>query len=130
MMKLQKTTCLHLKHGIEEGAEAVLVSHNIVNSIDSENPASLSKKVNDVLKDELEFTGVIITDDLDMGAVSKEQDAVVKAILAGNDLIIVTDYEASIEAVKKALEEGRISEEEINEKVLKILAWKYYKEMM
>lgn len=123
-------TCLHLRHGIESGAEAVLVSHNIVNSIDSENPSSLSKKVHDVLRNELEFTGVIITDDLDMGAVSKEQDAVVKAILAGNDLIIVTDYEASIEAVKKALEEGRIKEEDINEKVLNILEWKYYKEMM
>lgn len=107
-----------------------MVSHNIVNSIDSENASSLSKKVHDLLRNELRFTGIIITDDLDMGAVTENEDAVVKAVLAGNDLIIVTDYEASIGAVKKAVEEGRISENEINEKVLNILAWKYYKEMM
>lgn len=107
-----------------------MVSHNIVTSIDQDNPASLSKKMHDILRDELGFTGVIITDDLDMGAVSSDKDAVVKAVLAGNDLIIVTDYKASIESVKRAVEEGRIREEEINEKVLNILAWKYYKEMM
>lgn len=107
-----------------------MVSHNIVNSIDSENASSLSKKVHDLLRNELEFTGVIITDDLDMGAVTSDKDAVIKAVLAGNDLIIVTDYEASIQAVKRALEEGKISENEINGKVLNILAWKYYKGMM
>ena len=99
-------------------------------SIDEDNPSSLSKKMNELLRNELGFTGVIITDDLDMGAVSKEQDAVVRAILAGNDLIIVTDYEASIEAVKIALEEGRVSEEDIGEKAKQIIAWKFYKEMM
>ena len=107
-----------------------MVSHNIVTSIDKDNPASLSKKMHDILRDELEFTGVIITDDLDMGAVSSDKDAVVKAVLAGNDLIIVTDYETSITDVKKALEEGRISEENINEKARQILAWKCYKEMI
>lgn len=115
------------KAGIEEGAEAVMVSHNIVTSIDQDNPASLSKAVHDVLKNELKFTGVIITDDLDMGAISKVDDAVVKAVLAENDLIIVTDYEKSINEVKQALEEGRIREEQIDEHVTKILAWKYYK---
>lgn len=86
--------------------------------------------MNRLLRNELEFTGVIITDDLDMGAVSSEKDAVIKAILAGNDLIIVTDYESSIESVKKALEKGIVSEEDINERAKQILAWKFYKEMM
>ena len=93
------------KAGIEAGAEVVLVSHNIVNAIDSNSPASLSTKVHEILRRELGFSGIIITDDLYMGAVSKEEDAVVKAVLAGNDLIIVTDYEKSINEVKIALEE-------------------------
>lgn len=112
--------------GIKAGAEAVMVSHNIVTSIDKENPASLSKSVHEVLRNELGFTGVIITDDLDMGAISNIEDATVKAILAGNDLIIVTDYEKSIKDVKKAVENGIISEDIINEHALQILSWKYY----
>ena len=116
--------------GIKEGAEAVLVSHNIVKSIDGENPASLSPKVHELLRKKLGFTGVIITDDLYMGAVSEDKDAVVKAVLAGNDLIIVTDYEKSIQDVKKAILEGKISEEAIGNIAKKVIAWKYYKEMM
>lgn len=86
--------------------------------------------MNDLLRKELGFNGVVITDDLDMGAVSSEKDAVVKALLAGNDLIIVTDYESSIESVRRALEEGIVSEEDINERAKQILAWKFYKEMI
>jgi len=118
------------KAGIEEGAEAVLVSHNIVKSIDGENPASLSPKIHELLRNKLNFTGVIITDDLYMGAVSEDQDAVVKAVLAGNDLIIVTDYEKSIQDVKQGVLEGRINEQTIENMAKKVLAWKYYKGMM
>lgn len=113
--------------GIKAGAEAVLVSHNIVTSMDKNNPASLSSKVHKVLRNDLGFTGIIITDDLDMGAVSKDKNATVKAILAGNDLIITTDYKNSIESVKKAVKSGKISEKTINQAVSRILAWKYYK---
>lgn len=116
--------------GIKAGAEAVLVSHNIVNSIDKDNPASLSKPVHDLLKDKLKFTGVIITDDLYMGAVANDNEAVIKAINAGNDLIIVTDYAGSIEKVKNALGEGRISEEQINNMAKKVIEWKYFKELI
>lgn len=118
------------KSGIEVGAEAVLVSHNTVNSIDPDNPASLSKSVHNLLRNELSFTGVIITDDLAMGAVSSIDNAVVKAILAGNDLIITTDYKNDISSVKKAIENGNISEDFINRIAFKILSWKYYKGLM
>lgn len=116
--------------GIDAGAEAVLVSHNIVSCIDPENPASLSKKMHELLRNELEFTGVIITDDLDMGATSSDEDRVIKSILAGNDLIIVTDYEKGINDTKLAVEAGRISEDLINEATKRVIAWKYYKKMM
>lgn len=116
--------------GINAGAEAVLVSHNIVSCIDSENPASLSKEMHELLRNELAFSGVIITDDLDMGATSSDEDRVVKSILAGNDLIIVTDYEKGINDTKLAVEAGRISEDLINEAAKRVIAWKYYKKMM
>lgn len=118
------------KAGIEAGAEAVLISHNIVTSIDKNNPASLSKKVHNLLRDDLNFTGIIMTDDLDMEAVAKDDDAVIKAIQAGNDLIITTDYKASISSVKQAVKSGKISEKTIDQAVGRILAWKYDKGMM
>ncbi len=72
--------------GIEEGAEAVLVSHNIVSSIDVANLVSLSPNVHSLLRDDLGFTGVIITDDLAMAAVSGIADASVFSVKAGNNL--------------------------------------------
>lgn len=113
------------EEGIKAGAEAILVSHNIVTSIDN-NPASLSKKINDLLRNNLNFTGVIITDDLDMGATKAIDDAAIKAILAENNLLIVTDYQ-KIDSIKKAINEGLISEKLIDRLTLRVLAWKYYK---
>ena len=113
--------------GIDAGAEAVLVSHNIVNSMDSTNPASLSISVHNLLRNELGFTGIVITDDLYMDAVSSIDDVAVKAILAGNDLIISTDYEKDIQDVKDAVNDGVISEDIIDRIAFRILSWKYYK---
>jgi len=113
--------------GIKEGAEAVLVSHNTVTSIDEKNPASLSIDIHNLLRHELGFTGIVITDDLYMGAVSNIEDVTVKAILAGNDLIITTDYEQSISTIKKAIEEKRVPEALIDRLALRILSWKIEK---
>ena len=113
--------------GINAKAEAILISHNIVNSIDASNPASLSANVHDLLRDELGFTGIIITDDLAMGATSSIDNAIVKAIQAGNDLIITTDYENDINIIKEALNSGQINEKQIDKMVFRTLAWKYYK---
>lgn len=113
--------------GIDAGAEAVLVSHNIVNSIDNVNSASLSASVHNLLRNELSFTGIIIADDIAMGAVSSIDDVSVKAIQAGNDLIITTDYEESFNSIKNAVENGVISEDLINKLSFRVLAWKYYK---
>ncbi len=117
------------KAGINQGAEAVLVSHNVVTSIDPDNPASLSKSIHELLRNDLNFTGVIITDDLAMGAIDDE-DAVVKAIKAGNDLLIVTDYGTAISDIKEALNNKTITEEDIDKMAFKVLAWKYYKGLM
>lgn len=118
------------KAGINAGAEAVLVSHNIVNSIDPDNPASLSSSVHNLLRNELGFTGIIITDDLAMGATNQIDNAHVKAVLAGNDLIITTDYAGAFNEIKTAVNNGTISENQIDKLAFRVLAWKYYKGLM
>ncbi len=115
--------------GIKAGAEAVLVSHNIVNSIDANNPASLSANVHNVLRNDLKFTGVIITDDIAMSALDKINNVTLQALLAGNDLIITTDYQTSFNELKTNVQNNTIDESIIDQHVLRILAWKYYKEM-
>ena len=114
------------KAGILAGAESILVSHNIVKSLDKENPASLSKKVIDILRNDMEFTGIIMTDDLSMGAVSETAMPEVMAVLAGNDMLIVSDLEESYNELLSAVSQGVISEQRIDESVLRIIKWKYY----
>lgn len=109
--------------GINAGADIVLVSHNIVECMDSEYPASLSKKVHEILRNELGFTGAIITDDLYMDAIKEfsNDEAAILAVQAGNDLLCCTDFEVQIPAVINAVKEGKISENRIDESVLRIL---------
>lgn len=121
---------LPFQAGIHAGAEAVLVSHNIVTSIDSKNPASLSPQVHQLLRGYLGFTGVIITDDISMGALAAVTNTAAKALAAGNDLIITSDYESSINQIKAALQNQTITESDLDSHVLRILAWKYYKGMI
>lgn len=118
------------KAGIDAGAEAVLVAHNTVTAIDSNNPASLSQNVHNLLRNELGFTGIIVTDDIAMGALGNIDDVTVKAILAGNDLIITTDYEESFNSIKSALETGKLSEAQIDKLAFRVLSWKYHKMLM
>ena len=113
--------------GIEAGARCVLISHNVVKCMDTVNPASLSEKVHQVLREELGFNGVIITDDLVMDAitgVTDESKAAVKAVLAGNDMLISSSYEKQIKAVIDAVNSGEIPEDTINKSVVRILCWK------
>ena len=118
------------KEGIDMGAEAVLISHNIITSIDEDNPATLSSGVHNLLKVNLGFTGVTITDDLDMGATKDIEKKYLKAILAGNDLLIVTDYEKAYLEIKTGVLDKDISEDLIDQATLKVLAWKYYKGLL
>lgn len=116
--------------GINAGAEAVLVSHNIVDSVDTNNPASLSPAIHNVLRNNLNFTGIIMTDDISMGATSNIPDAALKAILAGNELIITNDYEASFNSIKNAVTNNTLNQEVIDKLAFRVLAWKYYKGLM
>ncbi len=117
---------LPFEAGIKAGANIVLVSHNIVTNMDSNNPASLSTRVHEILRNDLGFAEVIITDDLYMDAISKNYDSsvAVLAILASNDLICTTDFESQIPEVIAAVEDGTISIDRINESVRRILELK------
>ena len=102
----------------------MLVSHNIVNCFDADYPASLSPKVHEILREQLGFDGVIITDDLFMNAIKDFTDndsAAVLAVKAGNDLICCKDFEEQIPAVLQAVQNGEITEERLDESVLRIL---------
>ena len=113
--------------GINAGAGTVLVSHNVVYCMDPERPASLSKEVHRILREELGFDGVIITDDLFMDAVksyASDEETAVMAITAGNDLLCSTDFEVQFQSVMSAVNRGEISEDRINESVLRILRLK------
>ena len=114
--------------GINEGAEAILVSHNIIENIENV-PASLSKNVHNILRNELKFSGIIMTDDLAMSGITTyiAESPSVMALKAGNDLIIITDYLTGINDIKNSLNNNEINEDLINKAVLKIIAWKYYK---
>jgi len=129
-LEFMQEDLLPFKEGINAGGEAVMISHNVINTLDENNPASLSPSVHNLLRNELGFTGIIITDDLYMGAISKVENATLKALLAGNDLIITTDYEKSIKEIKDALENEIIDEDLINKTALRIIAWKCYKGLL
>ena len=109
------------------GTTAVLVSHNIVECMDGELPASLSPNVHRILREELGFDGVVMTDDLALEAVSAyagDGAVAVMALEAGNDLVLTTDYRTQIPKVIGAVENGTLSEEAINAACRRVLRWK------
>ena len=110
--------------GIDAGADMVLVSHNIVAAMDSQYPASLSSAVHEILREKLGFTGVIVTDDLYMDGIrdfTGDEKAAVLAVQAGNDLLCCTDFQTQVPAVLAAVERGEITEDRIDQSVLRIL---------
>lgn len=118
---------LPFEEGIKNKVPTVLVSHNIIKCIDSEYPATLSKKVISELREKLNFTGVVITDDLSMGAVNsyvENGSAAVLAVNAGEDLIITSDFVKMYDSVYEAVKNKEIDMETIDKAVRRNIAWK------
>ena len=113
--------------GIEAGADMVMVGHITVTALD-EVPATISKVlIGEVLRGELGWDGVVITDSLDMGALAgyDNGEVCVRYIEAGGDILLgVPDLEAAVSALEAAVSEGRLSEERIDESVLRVLTLK------
>lgn len=124
--ELRNSDFISFKAGIDAGADFVMVSHVTVSSVDEDAvPSTLSKTImTDVLRNELGFQGVIITDALNMGAITEyytTEQAVVQAIEAGADMLLMPDdFQAAYDALLAAVQEGRISEERINESLERI----------
>ena len=113
--------------GIEDEVPFIMMGHiSLPNIVGDDTPASLSKTiVTDLLIDELGYKGIIITDALNMGAVSQQYSsaqAAVKALNAGVDMLLMpADFNAAYQGVLAAVQSGEISEERINKSVEKIL---------
>lgn len=124
MDQFKKEDFIPFKAGIDAKASMVLVSHNIVEDMDKEKPASISKEVHRILREDLKYDGIIITDDLAMQGIkkyAKDVNSAVLALKADNDMLCSTSFIDDIKAVKDAVNKGEIKEEDINKHVLRVL---------
>jgi len=116
---------------IEAGIPAIMVGHLLVPALDATRPASLSKKViGGLLRDDLGFDGVVMADDLNMGALDRYGELPERtelAIRAGVDLAIVLDHRAVpdvIERLVESVEAGRLPESRLDEAFLRVARFK------
>lgn len=129
--EMRSSDFIPFKAGIEAGADFVMVSHITVTAADEDAvPATLSKTImTDVLRNELDFQGVIITDALNMGAITEyytAEEAAVKALIAGADMLLMPeDFYTAYDAVLAAVQDGTITEERINESLERIYRVKF-----
>lgn len=130
--QLEQLELIPFKQAISQNADAVMIAHILLPEIDSSYPASMSKKViTDLLRNEMQFDGVVITDDLTMKAITNTysiEEAAVQSVKAGSDILLIAhDFkhvERTIQALLKAVEAGEISEEQINASVKRIIQLK------
>ena len=124
---LRDTDFRPFKSGIKAGVDAVMVSHLMLSNVtDEKEPSSLSSRVvSDILRDELGYKGVIMTDAMNMKAITDNYtsgEAAVKAINAGIDLIVMPDnYKQAYNAIYKAVQSGKIKESRIDRSVRRII---------
>lgn len=152
--RLEKTEFVPFREIIKNGVASIMISHISMPQLDSEEvkplpkpaksiyadseiiteastiPATLSQKiVTGILKNDMRFDGLVVTDAMDMSGLTLYFDpaeAAVRAILAGNDVLLKpSSADAPIGGIREAVKSGRISEKRINESVRKILAWKH-----
>lgn len=116
---------------IEAGVPSVLVGHMRVAGA-GDKPASLNPEVYEALRDELGFDGVAVTDGLNMGAITKGVPAgqeTVEALKAGADLALMPpDLDAAVQAVKKAVDSGDLSEKDMRAKAERVVAMSLWQE--
>lgn len=132
LQRLRSFELVPFSNAIKNGTDAVMVAHILLPKIDSQNPASFSKAViTSLLRMEMNFNGVVITDDFTMGAIVKNYDigaAAVKSIQAGSDIVLVCHgfdkQQVVIKAILEAARSGEISEERLDQSVYRILKLK------
>lgn len=125
----QKEDLVPFKAGIKAGVDEIMVSHIIINSLDNYYPASLSKKAHQFLRKNMNYSGIIISDDLEMVAITKfcqnhHLNADAAALQAGNDLLLGGHPQTGTPAIKRAINDHKISENQIDKSVYRILKLK------
>lgn len=126
--RLNKVELYPFVQYIDSGLSGMMLGHLNVPTLKTEGmPSSLSKKIGEsLLKEEMGFTGLTFTDGMAMKGVSLQPEMSVKALLAGNDIVLgVINQAKEFDEVKKAVQSGVISEKMLDEKVKKILTYKY-----
>lgn len=115
---------------VKARVEFLMMAHLVVDSIDSDLPCSLSKKAHQIVRDELKFSKIIISDDMTMGAITKHfsyEEAAVMAIAAGSDLIEykdMADAQKGLEGLKKAIKDRKIRPEDLSKKYERVKSCK------
>ncbi len=125
---LEANDLVPFRYGIQSGCDSIMISHTIINCLDDTLPASLSPKVVAYLREDMDFDGVIMTDDLVMSAITSRYgtgDSAVMAAKAGVDLLCSAEYKTQYKAVLTAFQNGELSREQIEKSVARILTWKY-----
>ncbi|MBH5318295.1 glycoside hydrolase family 3 C-terminal domain-containing protein [Paenibacillus sp. GSMTC-2017] len=130
---LRNVHLVPFKAVIDQGIESIMTAHIILEAIDPDLPATLSKKVlTGLLREELGFQGIIVTDAMVMDAISKNWDAgeaAVMAINAGADIVMANgsqrDQSNTLKALEKALKEGKLDRTRVDASVERILTHKF-----
>ncbi|WDV08596.1 beta-N-acetylhexosaminidase [Lysinibacillus irui] len=129
---LNQLELVPFKAAIDNGADVVMVAHILLPKIDPQYPSSMSKDViTGMLREQLDFDGVVMTDDMTMKAITNHFDigrAAVDSVKAGSDVILIAheyaNVTAAIQAVKAAVNKGEITEDRIDDSVRRIIALK------
>ncbi|RKD32255.1 beta-N-acetylhexosaminidase [Thermohalobacter berrensis] len=130
--RLKKVELKPFQNAIEAGVDMIMTAHVVLPAIDDTEPslpATLSHKVlTGLLREDMGFDGVIITDALEMKAIADNfgpEESVIRAVKAGTDIVLMpTNLDKAYNAVLDAVKTGEISEERINESVKRILKLK------
>lgn len=113
------------RKAVNVGLGGMMVGHLEVPKL-SAKPASLSKEIIGLLKEELGFKGLVFTDALEMKGVSNNLDVCARALMAGNDMLLAPrNLKRELDGVLNAIKKGLLTEEQINEKCRKVLTFKY-----
>lgn len=125
--RLKQIELMPFKSVCQSGIRSIMVGHLVASVIDG-LPATVSEKVIEgLLRDEIDFQGLVVTDDLLMKALQDITQVEVRALKAGNDLLLSSpNIPKAIQAIKNALENGVITEEDIDRKVQRILKAKQW----
>ncbi|HID15756.1 MAG TPA: hypothetical protein EYP16_02995, partial [Candidatus Atribacteria bacterium] len=130
--EIKNTELPPFENAINEGIPSLMTAHIVVNAIDPKHPATLSKKIMDLLRDKMNFKGVVISDDMLMGAISKNMStpkAIEMALLSGVDMFIIWKndnniIEKSIDYIVEEVKNGNIPESILDEAVKRVISLK------